>query len=91
MHYNTPQHAAASNDPPPINHEALTYAHAAAVVRACAFPLSPKMSPALLQQVGWGGVGGWVCKQVGGCVFVLCSACDPLSAGEQPACVLVGL
>jgi hypothetical protein len=44
--------AAASTDPPPINHEALTYAHATAVVRGCAFPLSPKLSPALLQQVG---------------------------------------
>jgi hypothetical protein len=42
---------AASTDPPPINHEALTYAHAAAVVRGCAFPLSAKLSPALLQQV----------------------------------------
>lgn len=41
-----------SSDPPPVNHEALTYAHAAAAVRACAFPLNAKMSPALLQQVG---------------------------------------
>jgi hypothetical protein len=43
---------AANTDPPPINHEALTYAHAAATVRACAFPLNANMSPALLQQVG---------------------------------------
>jgi hypothetical protein len=34
-----------------IAHEALTYAHAAAVVRGCCFPLSPSLSAKRLQQL----------------------------------------
>ncbi|KAF6250979.1 hypothetical protein COO60DRAFT_1705216 [Scenedesmus sp. NREL 46B-D3] len=37
--------------PGAIAHEALTYAHAAAVVRGCCFPLSPALSPKRLQQL----------------------------------------
>ncbi|WIA13551.1 hypothetical protein OEZ85_007120 [Tetradesmus obliquus] len=37
--------------PGAVAHEALTYAHAAAVVRGCSFPLSPSLSAKRLQQL----------------------------------------
>jgi len=44
-------HTAAAGGTSGINHEALNYAHAAAVVRGCSFPLSPRMRPEKLQQL----------------------------------------
>eukprot|EP00879_Flechtneria_rotunda_P004475 GHRR01004729.1.p1 GENE.GHRR01004729.1~~GHRR01004729.1.p1 ORF type:complete len:577 (+),score=218.14 GHRR01004729.1:1794-3524(+) len=63
-----------------INHEALNYAHAAAVVRGCSFPLTPDLSANQLQRL-LPFVGSFTANIIH--QLIATGICDPLIAFRQ--------